>query len=107
MGGLLDALNEGWEPQFTEDEWRYCPWFYIYSKEEWNVMSEEDIIRDIGWSVHYANANGSLVYAYASFASSYSNSDRGSRLVFKNKELARYAGKQFVDIWADYVLIRK
>lgn len=24
---ICAALNEGWEPQFTEDEWRYYPWF--------------------------------------------------------------------------------
>lgn len=31
---ITAALNEGWEPQFTEDEWRYYPWFYLWSAEE-------------------------------------------------------------------------
>ena len=25
---ICAALNEGWEPQFTEDEWRSYPWVY-------------------------------------------------------------------------------
>ena len=27
---IVKALNEGWEPQFTEDECRYYPWFILY-----------------------------------------------------------------------------
>lgn len=30
---IAAALNEGWEPQFTEDEWRYFPWFYLYTQK--------------------------------------------------------------------------
>ena len=30
---IVAALNEGWEPEFAEDEWRYSPYFYLYSKK--------------------------------------------------------------------------
>ena len=35
------ALNEGWEPQFTEDEYRYFPWFCLYTKREIEQMPED------------------------------------------------------------------
>ena len=31
----------------------------------------------------------------------------GSRLCLKTRELAVYCGKQFIDIWADFLLIKK
>ena len=36
---ITEALNEGWHPKFTEDEYRYYPWFYIYTKEEYDNFS--------------------------------------------------------------------
>ena len=36
------ALNEGWVPQFTEDEYRYYPYFYLYTQKEIDEMSEDD-----------------------------------------------------------------
>ena len=35
---ITAALNEGWTPQFTEDEYRYFPWFWLYTKEEIAAM---------------------------------------------------------------------
>ncbi len=100
---ITAALNEGWEPQFTKDEWRYFPWFVIYSKEELEEMDDEERSRVVGRADYNANAYGGLVCASALNASSYSNTNDGSRLAFKSKELAVYCGKQFIDIWADYV----
>lgn len=39
---ICSALNEGWEPQFTEDEWRYYPWFWLYTQKEINDMDEDE-----------------------------------------------------------------
>ena len=100
---IVEALNEGWHPIFSEDEWRYLPWFYVYSKEKWNNMSDEDKRRVVGRSYSNAYTNGGLVYAYSVSASSSAYSDFGSRLAFKSDELAVYAGKQFIDIWVDYI----
>lgn len=36
---ITAALNEGWEPQFTEGEYRYYPYFYLWTKEE---LKEKD-----------------------------------------------------------------
>ena len=39
---ICAALNEGWEPQFTEDEWRYYPWFWLYTQDEIDNMDEDE-----------------------------------------------------------------
>ena len=100
---ITEALNEGWHPKFTEDEYRYYPWFYIYTKEEYDNFSEEEKRRCVGRANNNANADGGLVYAGAGHASSYSYADHGARLAFSNRDLAEYAGRQFIDIWADFV----
>lgn len=100
---ITEALNEGWHPKFTEDEYRYYPWFYIYTKEEYDNFSEEEKRRCVGRAGHNAGAGGGLVYALANNASSSSYARHGARLAFSNRDLAEYAGKQFIDIWADFV----
>ena len=100
---IAAALNEGWEPQFTKDEWRYYPYFYFYTKEQYEQLSDEEKGRCVGRSSNYANANGGLVYANAGSGSAFSCAYHGVRLAFKTRELAEYAGKQFLNIWADFV----
>lgn len=100
---IAAALNEGWEPKFTKDEWRYFPWFYIYSKEELEEMDEEERSRVVGRAYNNASAYGGLAYAFANNASSSSHSAYGSRLAFKSEELAVYCEQQFIDIWVDFI----
>ena len=114
---IVAALNEGWEPQFTEDEDRWYPWFVLYSADELAEKSDEwkaarvivplDNYRVVGRSSHDAGAGGGLVCANADGASSSSNTGGGSRLAFKTEALANYAARQFADLWADFYLIRK
>ena len=100
---ITEALNEGWHPKFTVNEYRYYPWFYVYTKEEYDNLSEEEKRRCVGRADNNANAYGGLVFAHANIASSYSDTFYGARLAFSNRDLAEYAGKQFIDIWADFV----
>lgn len=100
---ITAALNEGWEPQFTEDEYRYYPYFYLITKEEYEQLSDEDKGRCVGRSSSNADAYGGLVYASSDSGSAYSGTSYGVRLAFRTSELAKYAGKQFLDIWADFV----
>lgn len=102
---IVKALNEGWEPQFTEDECRYYPWFILYTREEYNKLDEEEKSRVVYRSSYYANALGGVSYAYAGYGSSYTNASLGVRLAFKTSELAAYCGRQFLDIWADFVFL--
>ena len=102
---IAEALNEGWYPNWAdEDEYKYFPWFYIYTAEEWNAMSDEDKRRCVGCSYYNSYAYGGLVFAYAHNASTNSNTYSGSRLAFKSRDLAMYCGKQFIKIWADFIL---
>lgn len=67
---IVKALNEGWEPQFTEDECRYYPWFILYTREEYNKLDEEEKSRVVYRSNSYAYALGGVSYAYAPYDSS-------------------------------------
>lgn len=102
---ITAALNEGWKPKFDSDECRYYPWFRIYTKEEYEelVMDEETLCRVPLRSSNFANAGGGLACASADVAGSYLGASYGVRLAFKTEELAEYCGKQFIDIWADFL----
>ena len=101
---ITAALNEGWESQFTKDEFRYFPYFYLYTKEEYDNLSDKDKQRCVGRSYDNADADGGLVHATASSGSAKSSTSHGVRLAFRTCELAEYAGKQFADIWSDILL---
>lgn len=102
---IVKALNEGWEPRFTEDECRYYPWFILYTGEEYNKLDEEEKSRVVYRSYYDANALGGVSYASASLDSSFTVANIGVRLAFKTSELAAYCGRQFLDIWADFVFL--
>lgn len=98
------ALNEGWVPQFTEDEYRYYPYFYLYTQKEIDEMSEDDKAQLL-LVVGRAN-NGALCglsYAGSSLGFSASFAGIGARLAFKSSELAKYAGRQFAALWSALV----
>lgn len=106
---ITAALNEGWEPQFIEGELRWYGWYELLTKEEMEAMSDEEKEnrRVVGRAVSNASAFGGLVYSYAVNVSSYSGANNGSRLAFKSEELAEYAAKQFIEIYADFCFIPK
>ena len=109
------ALNEGWEPQFTQGEWRYWPYFYLYTKEQYDELTDkqkEMVIplegsRVVARSHSYANTYGGVAVVYAYYYSSNTNSNSGSRLAFKSSELAKYAGRQFIDIFIQFIFCVK
>ena len=104
---ICKALNEGWTPRFVEGEWRYFPYFHICSEEEIIRLSEEEKSRVVCRSGYGAGAYGGVSVAGAGYDSAYVSAGIGSRLAFKTKELAEYAGKQFIDLWADFCLTKK
>ena len=72
---IVEALNDGWEPNWDDsNENKYYPWFYMKG----------------GFSFY-------SVYCY------YSRTGVGSRLVFKNYELAEYAAKKFLPLYKKFM----
>lgn len=105
---ICAALNEGWEPQFTEDEWRYYPWFTLWTEDELSEKSDEwKTDRHLISTGEYQTDYAGLVFAGSNCAPSGASADFGSRLCLKSDTLAVYCGKQFINIWADFCLIRK
>ena len=98
---IATVLNEGWTPQFTTDEYRYFPWFVLYTKDEIAKMDKDKRSRVVLRSYSNAYAYGGVACAYAFYDSSVADSSYGSRLAFKSRELAIYAGKTFTREYAD------
>ena len=102
---ICAALNEGWEPQFTTNEYRHYPWFYIYTQEEIDNMDEEK--KKSLWLFGGASdsgANCGLAHANSYLAWSLSAARFSARLAVKSEALAKYFGQQFIEIWADYLI---
>lgn len=101
---IVAALNEGWEPQFIPGEYRWFPYFVLYTKDEIDEMDEKTRARVVFRSNNNASAIGGVSYAYSNYDSAYVYASIGSRLAFKTDDLAEYAGKQFIEIYADFML---
>ena len=100
---IAEALNEGWKPTFRDGECRYYPWIYIYTKKEYEELDEDEKKECRVVCRSFSSASGGVVYASVGGASSYSDAGYGSRLSFKTREIAEYYGKQFIDIWAEFL----
>ena len=105
---ITAALNEGWEPQFTQDEDRWFPWHILWTEEELSSQDEKwKRDRCLTTMQHHRGEWAGLAYAHSTYAPSDAIASFGSRLCFKSDTLAEYAGKQFIDLWMDFYLIRK
>lgn len=103
------ALNEGWEPQFTKDEWRWYPWHYLWTAEEL-ADKDEDWKRShalIDTGDYQQEGFAGFASAFSSCAPSVPLTDVGSRLCFKSEALSDYCGTQFIRLWADFKLCRR
>ena len=102
---ICAALNEGWKPTNSDGECRYYPWFYIYTKKEYEKLNKDEKkkCRVVGRQSYDAYAFGGVVFSSLNISTSSSYSYHGSQIVFKTRELAEYCEKQFIDILADYL----
>lgn len=108
LGIITAALNEGWEPDFTNDnEYRYYPYLCLWTKEElkekdeaWKDDRNLQLWRGGGFSSHGAVCG--LASAYSDDAWSAALAAFSARLAHKTEELAIYSGKQFTELWANY-----
>ena len=76
---IAQTLNEGWKPNWkNSSEYKYYPWFEM---------------------------NGSSGFRFDGFGRWHSDSYVGSRLCFKSRELAEYAGQQFTEVYRIFMII--
>lgn len=94
------------KPDAEGKEIYWYPWFALYTKKEMEEMSEEKrkSLRGAllaGNALSGANAGfGSL---HTIYRSSYSVAALGFRLCQETPEKAEYFGKQFIELWAEYL----
>lgn len=76
---IAEALNEGWKPDWDNyNEYKYYTWFDM--------------------SPSY------FAFVGSGYGSGDACAGSGSRLKLKSRELAKYCGEQFKDIWKDIQL---
>lgn len=104
---ITAALNEGWEPEFKEDEYRYYPYCILYTKAE--IEQKDDEWKDeynlqlwVGGGASYDGVACGLACATSRNAWSIASASFSARLAHKTEELAIYSGKQFTELWANY-----
>lgn len=100
---ITAALNEGWIPKFVKGEYRYYPYFYLYTKEEYDKFDKEEKKKCclLGGEANHGSYDG-VASVHSAYGVSISTAYVGSRLCFKSSELATYAGIQFKELWRDF-----
>lgn len=94
------------EPDAEGKKTYWYPWFALYTKKEIESMSEEDR-KSIRGALLAGFANTGAPAGFGSLntlnRSSYSYANVGFRLCQETPEKAAYFGKQFIDLWAEYL----
>ena len=100
------ALNEGWQHIPDGKHYAYWPWFNLYTTGEIADMGKEGAEeRAIINATDVSDVFAGLGSAHSNHAWSASYAYIGSRLAYKSRELARYSGKQFIELWKEALLI--
>ena len=89
------------KPDAEGMKYYYYPWFTLYTKNE-----IEDMDDDKGALLSATAGNGAhAVFGvlYADYRSSRASADFGFRLCQETEEKALYFGRQFVELWAEYL----
>ena len=94
------------EPDAEGNKIYWYPWFALYTKDEVDRMSDEERKSLCGalfggCANHGASAGFGSLYAY--YRSSYSLAYIGFRLCQETEEKAAYFGRQFIELWAEYL----
>lgn len=104
---VVAALNEGWIPPQDCETDMFWPWFWMYTQKELDDMSEDDKKDRAMISIEdFYGSSAGFGSAYSNNAPSSTHATIGSRLCLKTRNLAIYCGKQFIELWAEYQLIK-
>ena len=78
MAVIVEALNGDWKANYNNgNQAKYYPWFWL--------------------------SPAGSVFGGSDCDFSAANASNASRLCFKTREIAEYAGKQFLPIWTDII----
>lgn len=94
------------EPDAEGNKIYWYPWFALYTKDEVDRMSDEERKSLCGalFGGHAAyGASAGFGYLNAYSRSSYSYAYVGFRLCQETEEKAAYFGRQFIELWAEYL----
>lgn len=94
------------KPDAEGKEIYWYPWFALYTKDEVKQMSDEDRKSTLGALLAGSAVNGANAgfgFLHTDFRSSYSSASIGFRLCQETQEKAEYFGRQFIELWAEYL----
>ena len=96
--------GKNWEPKPDADGSKvfWWPWFYLYTQAEIDRMSDEKKGALLGGNAIYG-AYAGFGYLYTIHRSSSANTILGFRLCQETEEKAEYFGRQFKELWAEYL----
>lgn len=103
---ISKALWGKWQPKpdAKGGEYYYYPWFALWTDEE--IKREADDFKKKG-ALLAANASYGSLAGFGSLTahdrSSYAHASFGFRLCQETEEKAMYFGRQFIDLWAEYL----
>ena len=103
---ISKALWGKWQPKpdAKGGEYYYYPWFALWTEEE--IKREADDFKKKGAllaaGAYYGSAAG-FGYLSAYYRSSLADAYVGFRLCQETEEKAMYFGRQFIDLWAEYL----
>ena len=103
---ISKALWGKWQPKpdAKGGEYYYYPWFALWTDEE--IKREADDFKKKGALLAALADYGSSAgfgYLYAAYRSSDAGAYIGFRLCQETEEKAMYFGRQFIDLWAEYL----
>ena len=88
------------KPDAEGTEYYYYPWFALYTKKEIKDMDDDEKGALLSASSGALAGFGNL---FASYRSSFAIAYFGFRLCQETEEKAIYFGRQFIELWADYL----
>lgn len=96
---IAEALNEGWKPNSDILMGNYYTSFILYTKEEYEELEDKKKLE----CIEICRSNKESIFAEVDSKLAVSYVDIDYKISFKSRELARYCGWQFFDIWKDYL----
>ena len=89
------------KPDAEGKEIYWWAWFALYTKDEISRMDDEDKGALLSANANYGTSAG-FGCLFTNARSSYSYAHFGFRLCQETADKARYFGRQFIELWAEY-----